>query len=112
MRIPLRQQLLDHSLSFVAAIRPLIERIGRHDRDLARQGRDAANSVGLNVAEGLGSEGGNMRLHIERARGSLLESVMAVRLGREWGYVSQAEVDAVTSIADSLCARLYGLARR
>jgi len=112
MRTPLRQQLLDHSLSFVAALRPLVEKIARHDRDLARQTRNAANSVGLNVAEGLGSEGGNMRVHIERARGSLLEAVVALRLGQEWRYVSKADVDAIASIADSLAARLYGLARR
>ena len=112
MRTPLRQQLLDHSLSFVAALRPLVEKIARHDRDLAKQARNAANSVGLNVAEGLGSEGGNMRVHIERARGSLLEAVVALRLAQEWRYVSKAEVDAVASIADSLAARLYGLARR
>jgi len=53
MRTPLRQQLLDHTLSFVAALRSLVERIARHDRDLAQQAHNAANSVGLNVAEGL-----------------------------------------------------------
>ena len=112
MRIPLRQQLIDHSLSLVAAIRPLVEKIARHDRDLAKQARNAANSVGLNVAEGLGCEGGNMRVHVERARGSLLETLVALRLGQEWRYISKAEVDAVASIGDSLAARLYGLARR
>jgi four helix bundle protein len=112
MRITLRQQLLTQVLSFVAAIRPLVEKIARHDRDLARQARNAANSVGLNVAEGLGSEGGNMRVHIERARGSLLESVTALRHGQAWGYVSAADVDAAARIADNISARLFGLARR
>ena len=53
-----------------------------------------------------------MRVHIERARGSLLETLVALRLGQEWRYISKAEVDAVASTADSLAARLYGLARR
>jgi len=53
-----------------------------------------------------------MRVHIERARGSLLEAVVALRLGQEWRYISKTEVEAVASIADSLAARLYGLARR
>jgi four helix bundle protein len=112
MQTPLRQQLFDHVRSLVVATRPLVEKIARHDRDLARQLRSALNSVGLNIGEGLGCEGGNMRVHLERAKGSLLESIMALRLGQDWGYISQAQVEPVLRLADGLVARLYGLARR
>jgi len=42
--------------------RRLTSEIGRHDPDLARQGKRAASSIALNTAEGYGSMDGNRRL--------------------------------------------------
>ena len=38
-------------IEIVREVRPVAERIGRHDRDLARQLKRASVSVALNVAE-------------------------------------------------------------
>jgi 23S rRNA-intervening sequence protein len=44
-------------LAFVADVHPFIERIGRHDPDLAKQLRRASTSVVLNTAEGMYARG-------------------------------------------------------
>jgi len=44
-------------LAFVTDFHPFIERIGRHDPDLARQLRRASASVVLNTAEGMYARG-------------------------------------------------------
>ena len=46
------------ALEMVTDIRPLIERIARHDRSLAQQLRRSASSVPLNIGEGAYSRGG------------------------------------------------------
>jgi four helix bundle protein len=44
-------------LSFVGGVAELVERIGRHDPDLARQLRRASAAVVLNTAEGMYARG-------------------------------------------------------
>ena len=44
-------------LDFVAEVAVLVERIGRHDPDLAKQLRRASASVVLNTAEGMYARG-------------------------------------------------------
>ncbi|MGC4089131.1 MAG: four helix bundle protein [Polyangiaceae bacterium] len=112
MRITLRQQLLEHLTEVITLVRPLAEKIGRHDRDLVNQLRRALNSVGLNLAEGLGHEGGNTRVRFQSARGSLYEALAALKVAEAWGFVSRAEVTLVVARIDSLSARLYGFTRR
>lgn len=46
-------------------------RIERHDRDLVRQMKRAASSVALNLAEGLGNQGGNRELRFQTALGDV-----------------------------------------
>ncbi|MGC4093679.1 MAG: four helix bundle protein [Polyangiaceae bacterium] len=112
MRITLRQQLLDHVTEIITLVRPLTERIARHDRDLVNQMRRALNSVALNLAEGLGHEGGNTRVRFQSARGSLYEALAALRVAEAWGYVSASEVARIVPRIDSLSARLHGFAKR
>ena len=49
-------------------IAPLVQRIAKHDPDLARQIRRAETSIALNTAEGMGVSGGNERLRFRTAR--------------------------------------------
>jgi hypothetical protein len=46
------------------------------------------SSVGLSLAEGLGTAGGNGRLRFEPARGSLCEAQAGIGIAIAWGFVS------------------------
>jgi four helix bundle protein len=112
MRTHLPQDSLEHALTIISLLKPLVESISRKDRELASQLRRAANSIPLNIAEGLGTEAGNARLRFETARGSLYEARAALRVAIAWGYISADSAHAVLSSMDVLGGRVYGLARR
>jgi hypothetical protein len=46
-------------LDWLSALVPLIDKIGRHDPDLAKQLKRAGRSVALNCAEGMYARGGS-----------------------------------------------------
>jgi four helix bundle protein len=112
MHTPLRQQALDQLLAIITAARPLLEDIHRRDRDLASQLKRAINSIGLNLAEGFGSQAGNARLRFLSAHGSLHEAQAALQLATAWGYLDPQRTAPVAAALDHLGARLYGLSRR
>jgi four helix bundle protein len=112
MRPPLRQEMLNDVLQFVALVRPIVDSVARRDRDLASQIRRATSSVGLNVAEAFGTAAGNARLRFETARGSLYETQAGIRIALAWGYVNEQDIAAPLAASDDLAGRLYGLARR
>ena len=68
--------------------RRLCEAIRRHDLDLARQLRRAAQSVALNMAEGMAARDGNRRKAYETALREARECMAAVDLAACWGYVT------------------------
>src|SRR6186713_221084 len=89
------QDVVQHAVQVIAEARPLVEAVARRDRELASQLRRALSSVALNLAEGLGTEGGNARLRFETARGSLREASAGIRVAVAWGYVSALGAEAV-----------------
>ena len=66
---------------------PLIQRIAKHDPDLARQIRRAGSSMALNTAEGMGVSGGNVRLRFRTALGSTREVLAGLDVAEVFGYV-------------------------
>jgi four helix bundle protein len=112
MHDTLRLQVLGRIADIVARVRPLVEAIRHQDRDLASQLQRALNSVGLNVAEGFGTQAGNARLRFRTARGSAYEVQAALKLAAAWGYVAAEDCAAVVGELDRLAARLWGLGRR
>jgi four helix bundle protein len=112
MRTHLHQEVLEHAVHVIGLARPLVEAVGRRDRELASQLRRALSSIALNLAEGFGSEAGNARLRFESARGSLYEAQAGIRVAVAWGYVSgESARDALESM-HALGGRVFGLARR
>ena len=107
MHNPLRIQLLDSVVRIVELVRPVVEVVGRRDRDLANQLRRALSSVGLNIAEAYGSHAGNRRVRFESAHGSLYEAAAAIRIAVAWGYTGADSCAASLAAIDRLGARLY-----
>ena len=83
--------------------------IGRHDPDLARQLRRAAQSVALNLAEGMASFDGNRRRAYGVALREARECLAALDVAVQWGY---AKTDAgVVDRLDKIVATLVKLTR-
>ena len=94
-------------LEVLRKIAVLEARIRKHDPDLARQVRRAANSIALNTAEGMGVSGGNEKLRFRTALGSTRETRCGLDIAEVHGYV---EVDAqLRDDLDRIAATLYRL---
>lgn len=85
-----------------------MERVKRHDKNLAEQMRRAATSVALNLAEAQGVFGGSRRLRVETALGSAREVLAALRVADAFGY---CETEPQQADFDRLVQRLVGLRR-
>ncbi len=73
-------------LETIGGLRPVIERIERKDRDLARQLRRAASSIALNVCEGSYAKGGNRQVRYHSAMGSARETLACLEVAAVLGY--------------------------
>jgi four helix bundle protein len=105
-------QPLEHALEVITLARPLVEAVGRRDRELGSQLRRALSSIALNIAEASGNQAGNARLRYESARGSLYEARTALRVAVAWGYVSADGARGVLESLHELGGRVFGLTRR
>lgn len=78
-------------LQTITDLRPLMERIERHDRDLGRQLRRAASSIALGVAEGMYSRGKNRAARYHTALGSTRETMACLEVAVALGYLPRAD---------------------
>ncbi len=76
------------ALQAIELLRPIVVRIKKHDRSLARQITDAANSSVLNTGEGALSDPGTRRSRYQSAAGSANEVRVGVLAAIRWGYIS------------------------
>ena len=82
----------------------VVPRIERGDRDLVRQMKRAASSVALNLAEGIGSRGGNRELRFQTAFGSAREVQACMDVAMAWGYIGECEAKGtVDCVVAMLC---------
>src|SRR5262245_30334008 len=100
MHTPASLTVVQVALDGVARLRPLLEGLRRHDRSLEDQIRRASSSVVLNLAEAARCEGGNRRMRLETADGSLSEARVALKLATAWGYIEVSETEAVDAQLD------------
>ena len=98
-------------LEVVEALGPVIEGIGRHDPDLARQMRRALSSVALNTAEGSYSRGRNRGARYSDAMGSMRETLACIEVAMAHRYVDDVDTRVLDSI-DRVIATLFNNARR
>ena len=112
MHNPQSTSIVEHALQIATLARSLVEGIQRRDRDLASQVRRAVSSIALNAAEAQGNAGGNTRVRLESALGSLYEAQAGIRLAIAWGYLSQAAANEALASMNRLGGRVYGLIRK
>jgi four helix bundle protein len=97
------------AIEMVTSLRDPLERIRRHDRDLADQIRRAASSVALNVSEGARRDGRD-RAHLYRvAAGSAAEVRAALDVAAAWAYVDSAALARARDLLDRELAILWRL---
>jgi four helix bundle protein len=107
-----RLHVLDLAIHAIEVLRPVVDRIRRHDRDLGEQLRRALSSVALNVAEANCSQGGHRIARFSTAAGSNDESRAALRVAVAWRYVEAAEIEEGEELLDRVSAMLFRLGAR
>ena len=88
-------EIYEVSLSVIRKSRPVLEAIGRHDPDLARQMRRASSSVSLNLAEGSASQGRNRKARYYNALGSARGVRACLHVAAAAGYVEKIDESLV-----------------
>jgi four helix bundle protein len=78
-------------LDVLRELRPVMEEIEAHDRDLARQLRRASTSIALNTGEGSGCNGGTRRERYRNALGSARETGACLDAAMALGYVEAVD---------------------
>ena len=88
--------------------RRLYSQIVGHDRSLADQLRRSAQSVALNVGEGMGACGGVRRNCYRIALREARECGVAIETAQAWGYVGDVEASVLDRL-DKIRATLFRL---
>jgi four helix bundle protein len=104
-----RFEVYELSLQMVRELRPAMERIRQHDRDLAVQLRRAGTSVPGNIAEGARRAGQDRLHHYRIAAGSAGEIRSHLAVALAWGDVDEATVTPTLTLLDSILAILWRL---
>ena len=102
-------QVYELSRESLRTLKPVLERVQRHDRDLCRQMRRAGASVLLNIAEGARRMGRDSRQHFLIAAGSNAELRAALDVSEAFGYMQPEIYRELDSQLDSVAAMLYRL---
>ncbi len=104
-----RFEVYEIAFQMVCALRPAVERIRHHDRDLAAQLKRAGSSVPGNIAEGARRAGQDRLHHYRIAAGSAGEIRSHLAVAVAWGDVDQATVAPALAFLDSVLAILWRL---
>jgi len=104
-----RFEALEAALEMIAIVRPVIDKVARHDPDLARQMKRSASSAPSCLAEG-NRRRGRDRSHLWTiALGSADEFGVQLRIARSWQYVPSEELDVSDAAVDRVRALTYRL---
>jgi four helix bundle protein len=85
-------------LDVLRLLAPLVQAIGRHDKDLEQQITRSATSVVLNVAEGSAHRGPARTNRYRIALGEARETLSNVRCAEALGYVARLDAGVVAEL--------------
>ena len=97
------------AVEVVRKLRPIVEQLKQHDRNLADQIRRAATSVVANLSEGQRREAGNKKRAYEIAHGEAREVLGCLDCALAWGLVTD-DAGARRDL-DRLLGLCWGLTR-
>ncbi len=104
-------KIYDVAVNAVQLLRPVVEDIERHDRNLGEQLRRAASSMVLNLSEGTEGHGRNRGARYRIALGSTKEVKAGLDVALAFGYVGSVD-SVVRDRLDHVAATLWKLTRR
>lgn len=97
------------AMQLITAVRPVVEAVLPHDKNLASQLRRAATSAAANTAEGGRRIGGDRRHSFRIASAEASETLTHARIAVAWGFAPEAALAEVRALEDRLQAVLYRL---
>ena len=98
-------------LEVLKMLKPLIDKIRRHDGNLADQLGRASTSVALNTSEGFYSRGKNVKARFNDALASAGESRSCVEVAARLEYIPPLD-PVLAKKLDHVIATLFKLAKR
>jgi four helix bundle protein len=99
------------SIELIAAIRPLLPKIRRRDRQLSGQIVRAASAVAMSIAEAEHAQAEEKRARYVAAASSANETQAALRVAVAWGYVEAADAEVPGTLIGRVNAMLWRLSR-
>ena len=97
------------TLALIRTLPPVLAAIRRHDKKLATQIEEAANSIGLNLCEGRRRIGRD-RLYLWRVAASSADEVKGgLYLAEAWGHISVEELAPSLEALDPVLAVTWKL---
>jgi len=100
---------LDVALELIRRLRPIIEKIRRHDRKEAEQLQSAAQSIARNLAEGRRRLGRDRTSLWSVAAGSTDEARTSVLMAYAAGWIDDADLGSVRDLFDRELAMTWNM---
>lgn len=114
-RHPLSARRLDAyrvGLELLTVMRPLTDRIARHDKDLAAQLRRSLPSMVKNLSEAMRRTGGDRAHLLTVSLGSADEARSGIDIAAAYGILEPDEARHADALADRFCAMVYRIRQR
>ena len=99
----------DLALQMLRHIKPIIDKVARHDRNLADHMQRSAQQSFLNLAEARSARGRNEVAKFTNALCEAREARAAVAVAISWGYVTTQEAQLADADLDRMGGMLWGL---
>ena len=107
----MKKNVYERAREVVRELVPVLQAIRDCDKSLADQMKRAAQSVVLNIAEGRGSDAGNVRARFSTVCGSAKEVRAALHVASDWGYIESTTAARLDEKLDEVCAITWCLGR-